>query len=90
MNEKTKELEILSEKLERFVGQLDELEVMANKLRKAGDDSVTRIQLKNDEHLVTSVDIDAPFAIYAIDQKILRVKDQIKWVIEQLNKVGEL
>lgn len=90
MREKINRLTILSEDLERLVNRLDELYVMSTNLRNSGHDLSASIEFGYGEKRSISAEIDKSLTIKIVDEQILKIKDRIITVTEDLERTAKL
>ncbi|WP_277640077.1 hypothetical protein [Bacteroides graminisolvens] len=89
MNDKTTKLMTLSDRLGRLVNRLDELETVALNLRNSGHGSAANIQFGYGEGRVISAEIDKSLATKVVDEQILKIKDRIIAVTQDLERVAK-
>lgn len=90
MNEKTKKLVVSSEALSILVKRLNELENLSSSMRKGGYlGKSANIQHLHDENSYISAEIDKSLAIKVVDEQILKIKDRIITVTQELEQVAK-
>lgn len=89
MNDKTTRLMTLSDRLDRLVNRLNELETVVWNLRNAGHGSAANIQFGYGEGRIISAEIDKSLAIKVVDEQILSIRERIITVTQELERVAK-